>query len=173
MTKPAAVVLPTLYVSLKIAVLLNIAMGLCILALLVALPNREWIMSAFDLEPGPLADKIVWGLRLIAMLGIPVVGLNHLILKRLLAMVATVRAGDPFVRANAYRVQAIAWCLLGLQLISLVIGFIVKSIETKDYPIDIDAGFSVGGWIGVLLAFVLARIFAEGTLMRADLEGTI
>lgn len=173
MTKPTAVVLPTLYVALRIAVLLNIAMGLCILALLIALPNREWIMSAFDLKPGPVAERIIWGLRIIATLGLPVVGINHLILQRLLAMVATVRAGDPFVRANAYRVQTIAWCLLVLQLISIAIGIIVKAIDSRDYPINIDAGFSASGWIGVLLAFVLARIFAEGTMMREDLDGTI
>ena len=36
-----------------------------------------------------------------------------------------------------------------------------------------DAGFSVTGWLAVLLTFLLARVFAEGTLMRDDLEGTV
>jgi hypothetical protein len=36
-----------------------------------------------------------------------------------------------------------------------------------------DAGFSVNGWLAVLMSFILARVFAEGTLMREDLEGTI
>ena len=36
-----------------------------------------------------------------------------------------------------------------------------------------DAGFSISGWLAVLLAFILARVFAEGALMREDLEGTI
>ena len=29
------------------------------------------------------------------------------------------------------------------------------------------------GWLAVIMTFVLARVFAEGTLMREDLEGTV
>ena len=36
-----------------------------------------------------------------------------------------------------------------------------------------DAGFSTSGWLAVLLTFVLARVFAAGTLMREDLDGTV
>jgi hypothetical protein len=32
---------------------------------------------------------------------------------------------------------------------------------------------SIGGWIAVLMVFVLARVFAAGSAMRDDLEGTI
>jgi hypothetical protein len=39
--------------------------------------------------------------------------------------------------------------------------------------LHLDAGFSPGGWLAVILTFVLARVFAEGTLMREDLEGTV
>lgn len=46
----------------------------------------------------------------------------------------TVRGGDPFVAANAYRLQAIAWVLLALQLLSLVIGGIGKAISTPRSP---------------------------------------
>jgi hypothetical protein len=88
-------------------------------------------------------------------------------------MVRTVQKGDPFVRSNAYRLNVIAWCLFGLQLLSLVIGLIGKSIASKQFPLHLDAGLSVSGWLAVLLTFVLARVFAEGTLMREDLEGTV
>jgi hypothetical protein len=88
-------------------------------------------------------------------------------------MVETVGRGDPFVAANAYRLQAIAWALLALQLLSMAIGFIGKAIASKEFPLHLDAGFSVNGWLCVVLAFVLARVFAEGALMREDLEGTI
>ena len=70
------------------------------------------------------------GLRAIAVLGLVTIPLNYGILKRLLAMVETVRAGDPFVAANAQRLQAIAWTLLALQLLSIVIGAIGKTIST-------------------------------------------
>jgi hypothetical protein len=96
-----------------------------------------------------------------------------MILKRLLAMVATVRSGDPFVAANAFRLRAIAWTLLALQLLSLVIAAIAKAISTPAHPVEINAGFSINGWLAVLLTFVLALVFVEGALMREDLEGTV
>jgi hypothetical protein len=94
-------------------------------------------------------------------------------LRRLLAIVATVRKGDPFVAANAYRLNAIAWILLALQVLGMTIGAIGKAISTPAHPFHLDAGFSVNGWLAVILTFVLARVFAEGTLMREDLEGTV
>jgi len=39
--------------------------------------------------------------------------------------------------------------------------------------LDIDAGFSINGWLAVLFTFLLARVFMKGTLMREDLEGTV
>jgi hypothetical protein len=113
------------------------------------------------------------GLRAVAALGLVTIPLNYAMLKRLLAMVETVRGGDPFVSRNAERLYAIAWILLALQVLSMVIGGIGEAISTPQHPVDLDAGFSVNGWLAVLLTFVLARVFAEGTLMREDLEGTI
>jgi hypothetical protein len=69
--------------------------------------------------------------------------------------------------------QAIAWALLALQLLSLVIGGIAKAVSTPAHPLHLDAGFSINGWLAVLLTFLLARVFAEGALMREDLEGTV
>jgi hypothetical protein len=98
---------------------------------------------------------------------------NYLILKRLLAIVETVRAGDPFVSGNADRLRTIAWGLLALQLFSMVIGTIGKSISTPAHPVNLEAGFSLTGWLAVLLTFLLARVFEEGAEMREDLEGVV
>lgn len=175
MSKPASAsaALPIAYVVLRILVVLNWLMGAAILALLVLTPNDQWIMSAFKLSPSPEAERLVMGLRAVAVLGLAAIPLNHAVLTRLLAMVHTVRAGDPFVAANAYRLQAIAWALLALQLLSVVIGAIGNAVSTPAHPVDLDAGFSINGWLAVLLTFLLARVFAEGTLMREDLEGTV
>jgi hypothetical protein len=165
--------LPIAFVGLRILVVLNWLMGAAILVLLVAMPNKQWIMSAFDLSPSPDADRLVMGLRAAAGLGLAVFVLNYGVLKRLLAMVETVRAGDPFVAANAIRLNAIAWALVALQLLSIVIGAIGKAVSTPAHPVDLDAGFSINGWLAVLLTFLLARVFAEGARMRDDLEGTV
>jgi hypothetical protein len=165
--------LPIAYVALRILLVLNWLMVPVILALLFVVPNEQWIMSALDLSPSPEARRLVIGLRAIAALGLVAIPLYHIVLKRLLAIVETVRAGDPFVAANAERLQTIAWTLLTLQLLGLVIGAIVKAVSIPGHPLKIDAGFSINGWLAVLFTFLLARVFAEGTLMRDDLEGTV
>jgi hypothetical protein len=175
MSKPisASAALPITYIVLRILIIVNWVGGAAILALLLIMPNEQWIMSAFKLSPSPDAERLVMGLRAIAMLGLVAIPLNYIVLKRLLAIVRTVREGDPFVAANASRLQAIAWVLLALQILSLVIGAIGKAVSTPAHPLHLDAGFSINGWLAVLLTFLLARVFAEGALMREDLEGTV
>jgi hypothetical protein len=165
--------LPIAYVVLRILIVLNWLFGAAILALLLLLPNEQWIMSAFKLTPSADTTRLIWGLRGAAALGLITIPLNYMILKRLAAMIETVRTGDPFVADNARRLQAIAWVLVGLQLLSIAIAVIGKAVSTPAHPVNMDAGFSIGGWLAVLFAFILARVFAEGTLMRADLDGTV
>ena len=166
--------LPIAWIFLRILIVLNWIYGAAILGLVIfANSNPAWFMKAIDVPAGIEPKPIMMGLTAIALLGVLAVPLNHLILTRLLRMMETVRAGDPFVAANAYRLQAIAWSLLALQILSIVIGAIGKSIASKQFPLHLDAGFSVNGWLAVILTFVLARVFAEGTLMREDLDGTV
>ena len=165
--------LPISHVVLRILIVANWLSGAAILTLLVFIPHRQWILSSLELSPGPEAERLVMGLRAIAVLGLAAIPINHAVLKRLLAIVETVRAGDPFVAANARRLRAIAWVLLALQLLSLVVGAIAKTVSTPAHPLHLDAGFSINGWLAVILTFLLARVFAEGTLMRDDLAGTV
>ena len=98
MSKPApSATLPIAHVVLRILIVLNWLGGAAILALLVVMPNERWIMTAFKLSPSPEAERLVMGLRAIAGLGLVAIPLNYAVLKRLLAIVQTVRAGDPFV----------------------------------------------------------------------------
>jgi len=165
--------LPITYVFLRILIVVNWLGGIAILALLLVTPNEQWIMSAFKLSPSPDTERLIMGLRAVAVLGLVAIPIHYVVLKRLLAIVDTVRSGDPFVAANAARLQAIAWALLALQIISIVIGAIGKAISTPAHPVHLDAGFSINGWLAVLLTFLLARVFAQGTHMREDLEGVV
>ena len=170
---PSSAALPIAHVFLRILIVVNWLAGAVILALLVASLNEQWIMSAFKLSPSPEAERLVMGLRAIAVLGLVAILPNYAVLKRLLAIVETVRAGEPFVAANAGRLRVIAWALLALQLLSMAIGVIAKVVAIPGQPLRFDDGFSINGWLSVLLTFLLARVFAEGTLMREDLEGTV
>jgi hypothetical protein len=128
---------------LNILVVLNWVMGVLIVALLVIVPNEEWILSFLNLSPSPYADRLITGLRVTAVVGLTTI------------------------------LQTIAWALLILQSLSMVVGAIGKAISTPENPINLDPGVSVTGWLAVLLTFILARVFAEGARMRDDLEGTV
>jgi hypothetical protein len=159
---------------LRILIALNWVYAAVLIALLTfSFVNEPFFMRALHLASPAENPGLVIGVRAVAALGILTVPLNLAMLKRLVAMVHTVRTGDPFVAANAYRLNAIAWILLALQTISVIIWGIGKAVSTPQHPLHLDAGISPAGWLAVILTFVLARVFAEGALMREDLEGTI
>ena len=165
--------LPIVHALLRIVIVLNWLAAVAIFVLLFVMPNEQWILRSLSLSPSPAATRLVMGMRLIAALGLIAAPINHIILKRLLEIVETVRAGDPFVAKNAERLQTVAWALLTLQVFSIIIGLITKAITIPGHPLKLSAGFSISGWLAVLLTFLLARVFAEGTDMREDLEGTV
>jgi hypothetical protein len=174
MSRLPSAALPIAYVLLRILIVLNWIFGAGIFALLAfTFINEPWTMKALGVSGFPDAQTVMMGMRAVAVLGLVSIVLDYGLLKRLVAMIKTVRAGDPFVAENAYRLQAIGWLLLGLQVLGMVIGAIGKLLSTPKHPFHLDAGFSVNGWLAVLLIFVLARVFAEGTLMREDLDGTV
>ena len=173
MSRPVSAALPIAHVTLRVLIVLNWLFGAAILALLVVLPNEQWIMTTFKLPPSPDAERLVMGLRAAAVLGLVSIVVNAVVLGRLRAIVGTVRDGDPFVAANAARLQTIGWALLALQILGMAIGAIGDAVSSPAHPVDFDAGFSLNGWLAVLLTFVLARVFAKGASMRDDLEGTV
>jgi Protein of unknown function (DUF2975) len=109
------------------------------------------------------------GLRAIVVIGLVGAAIVHTILRRLLAIVETVRVGDPFILDNARRLDAIAWRVLALEGLRLLVAAIAAVVWE---PGRIDA-FSFAPWLAVLLLFVLAGVFAHGARLREDLEGTV
>ena len=156
-------------VVLHILLILNWFYGAAILALIIfSFTSKTWLIPALG-----ATASMMQGMRAVAMLGLVSIPLYYIVLRRLLDIVESVRAGDPFVGQNAFRLQTIAWALLGLQVLSLIIGAIAKFVSTPTHPLHVDAGFSTSGWLAVLLLFVLARVFAQGARMRDELEGTV
>jgi hypothetical protein len=156
-------------IVLQILIVLNWAYGAIIVALLVLSFTLGWP----GYPPSPENDRLLLGMRAVAVLGILSVPLHLVFLRRLLEIVGSVRVADPFVRENASRLQTIGWVLLGLQVLGLAVGLIARIVSTDAHPFRVHAGFSTGGWLTVLLLFVLARVFGEGARMRDELEGTI
>lgn len=173
MSRPYSAALPFADLVLRFLIVVNWLVFAAILVLLFVAPHERWLMTSLDLAPGPEATRVIWGMRGIAVIGLVTIPLYHLTLTRLLAMVGAARAGDPFVAANAMRLRAIGWALIGLQLCGLVIAIIVRLISSPAHVINISAGPSIAGLLAILLTFVLASVFAEGARMRDDLEGTV
>jgi len=168
---PAA--LPVARIVLKLLVILNWIYAAIVLAILAGLlTNPSWTMTALGFAPADQTGALVAGVRLITLIGLAAVPLNLIVLRRLLEMIDTVRAGDPFVARNAERLQVIAWAMLGQQVLQLVVSFIASASSAKAHGLHVDT-LSTGGWLAVILLFVLARVFAVGADMRDDLAGTV
>jgi hypothetical protein len=171
-TKSAA--LPIAYVALRILIIVNwVIAGLVFALLIFTMVNEPLAIRALGASGFAGPRWVIMAMRAVMVLGLVAFVLNYEVFKRLLAIVVTVRMGDPFVADNAYRLNSIAWFLLALQVLSIAISLVGKAIAAHGNPVHLDAGFSAAGWLAVILTFVLARVFAEGALMREDLEGTV
>jgi hypothetical protein len=148
--------------------------GLGILCLLLAsIVVPDLLFKGLGVRPAAGRETLELGMRMIMVIGIAAVPLSYVVLSRLRAIVDTVRDGDPFVAANAERLQTIAWAYLGLELLHIAVGAVAASSGSPAQPLDIHWRFSFTPWVAVLLLFVLARVFDHGARMRADLEGTV
>jgi hypothetical protein len=164
--------LATTRTVVRVLIVLNLILGAGILALSVAsLVASDAVFTALGVKA--LNARLIYGMRLIMAIGIGSVPLAHVLLTRVLAIVESVRRGDPFVAGNAARLQTTAWALLGLEVLHLAVGAIAAAASSPAQPLDLDWNFSISGWLAVLLLFVLARVFDYGTRMRDDLEGTV
>jgi hypothetical protein len=161
------------HILLTVARVLNLAFAAAFTAMLLASflfePSfRDYYSRRPPLDP----DVILPTRRLWVVFALPVFAAVHVLLSRLLAMIDTVRSGDPFVPENAARMKTIAWCLLVVQLFDLGCGLFIGILSRAGADIG-QWSPSLGGWVAVLLLFVLARVFEEGARIRADLEAMV
>lgn len=125
--------------------------------------NGETLMN-----PGLIRPQLA---MLLALFAVVLVG-GAYIIRNLQALVASA-AGDPFTLANASRLRAIGWTMVGFQILAVPIHMAASSIAAAGVG-KIDAGgISLGGILAILLAFILAAIFERGAAMREELEGTV
>jgi hypothetical protein len=112
------------------------------------------------------------GMRLLMLIGLAEAVGTEILLRALAQIIASTSAGDPFIATNARRLQTIGWALLGLQLLDIPGALLAKFFPSLGSAAP-DVSFSPGGWLAVLMVFVLARVFAAGSAMRDELEGTV
>jgi hypothetical protein len=159
---------------LRMLIKLNVILGILIFALLTAsLIAAGPVMRALGVIPTPDSGRLIFGMRGIMVIGILGTPVLHLIYTRLLAIVETVGAGDPFVVENAARLQTIAWAIVVLELMHVVVVVLANGVIVGTQKVDIGGKFSVAPWLTILLLFVLARVFDQGARMRDELSGTV
>jgi hypothetical protein len=173
MAQPQSAALSASRLLLWILRAFNLFTGVCLVVAFVAsFPFDSQFFEFFSKRP-PRIDSswLLPILRIWIVLALPMVAAVHIQLSRLLDMVETVRTGDPFVPENATRLTTIAWCALINELLRLMYGVMAAALNAAGS--NIDWNFSATGWLAVVLLFVLARVFEEGTRMRRDLETMI
>jgi len=162
-----------------LAVARPVIRGLTVLNLLYAAALALLLVASFLMPGWPeraLGFDIVHqyprvpvGLRAIVLVGLAGAAIVHSVLQRLLAIVDTVRSGDPFLLENARRLDAIAWSVLALEVLRMVVVTIAAAVWEPGRL----GGLSFAPWLAVLMLFVLSGVFAHGARLRADLEGTV
>lgn len=168
MTEQLHPVMRSALVLMRLLIVLNL-IALAFLVLILAASFTDIVASALTkTHPKAALEPMLLSVRAAMAIGILMVPFVHLLLTRLKSIVETVRAGDPFVPSNARHLQTTAWCLLAIQLLDL--GFGAVSLAA-DEPFGWN--FSLTGWIAVILLFVLAKVFEQGTTMRDELAGTV
>jgi len=171
MTKPYRDALSLSSKALRYLITLNWLFGAAVLGMLVCtLVAPAWVARALGAGEDP---RMLLGMRLIMGIGVAAAPVANVVFSRLLSIVDTVRAGDPFITRNASRLQTIAWAVLALELGRLLVAGIASAVSSPARPIHIDFDLSVTPWLSVLLLFVLARVFEHGARMRDELEGTV
>ncbi|HVN07516.1 MAG TPA: DUF2975 domain-containing protein [Patescibacteria group bacterium] len=171
--KHSTVLLAT-WVTLRILIVLNWILGVLIFALLaISFQAEEWTWRGLGVGAVAGHEGVVAGMRGIMAIGIVGTPVAYVVFSRLLRIVESVRTGEPFTIDNAGRLRTIAWGLLGLELLHIGVVAIASAVSRSGVPLHINGNFDLTGWLAILLLFVLAQVFLEGTRMREDLEGTV
>jgi hypothetical protein len=162
------------FLAVRIVIVLNrIFLGACLIGFTAAWIFPGWF-SAWIGQTVPAADVAsrLAGMRDMALTGILMAIASDRLLILLADIITTVSAGDPFIPANAIRLRTIGWYLVVLQLVNIPAALIGKVYPgMRSTPLGLN--LSISGWMAILMVFVLSRVFAAGSAMRDDLEGTV
>ena len=123
-------------------------------------------------DPAVDVPTALTGVRLLMLVGVLMAVATDRLLVSLAAIVASAGEGDPFLPANAQRLQTVGWALLTLQLLDIPSALLARFWPSLGSAAP-NGDISVGGWVATLMVFVLARVFATGSDMRDELAGTV
>jgi Protein of unknown function (DUF2975) len=153
-----------------------VAFGGVVLALVsVGLPLywTEALAEIAKQKPGIDTSNLLPGLLSIFGLGIMILGLLWTMMRKLLVIIDSVEDGNPFIKANAVRLRAIGWMMVGVQIVGLPLATAAGKVADVFGENDVGFDLPINGILAILLVFILAGIFERGAEMREELEGTV
>jgi hypothetical protein len=158
----------------RIAIIANRAFFFGVIAMLIVsiILSTRFVPLLIPTTSAADLPSALTGLRLLMLIGLAMAVATEIVLRTLAQIITSTGAGDPFIAANARRLQTIGWALLGLQLLAIPCALLDKFCPALGSAAP-GASFSPGGWLAVLMVFVLSRVFAAGSTMRDELEGTV
>lgn len=140
------------------------------IALLVAWPE---VMEGFRGSPEFIdVTTLRFPVSVLMLLLFAILAAAAYMIRQLQALVASA-ASDPFIPANAERLRRIGWALVATQLLAIPLQWTARCIAKAGSDFGDMGGISLEGLLAILLAFVLAAVFEQGTAMRDELEGTV
>lgn len=152
---------------------LNWTVGAAFVVLLTASFLAEPLfLNALAPRFGERSGVLLVDMQLVLAIALAMAPAAWLLFDRLLAILASVGAGDTFVAANGGRLRTIGWALLAIQIVDLLYGAIAVRVSANSGEY-LGWSPSIGGWIAVLLVFVLAEVWTQGAAMRDELDATV
>jgi Protein of unknown function (DUF2975) len=153
-----------------------VAVGGVVLALMSVVLPLYWTEALAEIakeRPGIDTSNLLPGLLSIFALGLLVLGLIWTMMRKLLAIIDSVEDRNPFVVANAVRLRAIGWLMVGVQIVGLPLATAAGNVADIFGENDVGFDLPLNGILAILLVFILAGIFERGAEMREELEGTV
>lgn len=132
---------------------------------------RDKVLAHFAAQGVPPAS--IWAVIAVLLLAVLAAVLGFYYFRHIHRIIDTVGEGDPFVPANAQRLNAMGWIAVAGQLMAIPFNIVGRWMGTVANSFQVDFGLSIGGILLILILFILARVFREGARMREELEGTV
>lgn len=152
---------------------LNWTLALAFAAVIAASYLAEPLFLA-EIAPhyGDRSGALLTDMRMVLAIGIAMAPAGWFAFTRILAILASVKQGDAFVAENGRRLRTVAWAILVLQIGDIFYGFVAVGVSERSGEY-LGWSPSIGGWVGVLLVFVLAEVWTQGAAMRDELDATV
>lgn len=135
----------------------------CLVSLVALVAAPDLLMGAGGLVPG---DGAALGWTMAG--GFLACLFTWLTLLGLVRVLRAVNAGRAFEPANVGRLRLMGVALAGLQLSTMAMGAL-GPVEDGGTRVSVN----LGAWLGVLVVFILAEVFRQGSDMRDENQNTI